>query len=253
MTSRPVPFRVLPILAAVTLVAAMLTLAAPAHADDDDHLVKVSSWCGQSVRFTNLTDEKVHISYEISVPLSPFSAKEGEFSVGPHKYYWLQAYGGQKGGPIHRLYYKVESDDHEQEGYVDQWKYCKKPLVKWYVKCGYVTFTNVFSHRVTVKYQEGGDYGEWDDDFRLYPGKSKKIEFDSKVLWFSAESRWDDHYRRQIGTIYQYKKCDEYEDYKKKHKDDDDDDEFELHDAGDFILKIIPFSGGPLLDKLSGR
>src|SRR5689334_23155124 len=115
MTSRTVPFRVLPILAAaMTLVAGMLTLAAPAQADDDDHLVKVSSWCGQSVRFTNLTGEKVHISYEITVPLSPFSAKEGEFSVGAHQYYWLKAYGGQKGGPVHRLYYKVESDDHEQ-------------------------------------------------------------------------------------------------------------------------------------------
>ena len=81
--------------------------------------------------------------------------------------------------------------------------------------------------------------------------ESKKIEFDTKVLWFSAESRWgDDNYRRQVGTLYQPKKCDdEYDDDKKKHDDDDDDDECELHDAGDFILKIIPFTGGPVLDK----
>ena len=66
------------------------------------------------------------------------------------------------------------------------------------------------------------------------------------MLWFSAESRWgDDHYRRQVGTLYQPKKCEEF---KKHDDDDDDDDEWELHDAGDFILKIIPFTDGPLLD-----
>ena len=231
---------------ALAVLAALLVTAAPAQADDDK-IIKVSSWCGYYVKFTNFSDEEVDVSWEIVVPLSPFSSKVGSFSVDPHETYSLQAYGGQKGGPVHRLYYKAESDDHEQEGYVDQWKYCKKPLVKTYVYCGYVKFTNVFNHKVTVKYQEGGDYGEWDDDFWFYPYQYKNVEFDSKVLWYSAESRWgDDKYRRQVGTVYQPKKCDEYEDYKKKHEDDDDDDEWELHDAGDFILKIIPFTGGPL-------
>jgi hypothetical protein len=258
MTSQTSRARVFSILAAaVSLFAGMLVfvLATPAQAYDDEHLVKVSYWCGQTVRFTNLTSDDVHISYEISVPLSPFSAKEGEFSLDAHETYWLKAYGGQKGGPVHRLYYKAESGDHDQEGYVDQWKYCKKPLVKTYAKCGHVTFTNVFNHKVKVWYQEGPDYGEWDDKFWLYPTHSKKIEFDSTVLWFSAESRWGYHYRRQIGTVYQPKKCDEYKDeYKKvKKHGDEDDDEWELHNAGDFILKIIPFSGGPLLDKPTFR
>ena len=235
--------------AALSIVAALLVVSTPASADDDVHdVVKVSSWCGQSVLFTNLTSEEVDVAYEFGVPLSLFSTKDGEFTIDPHETYTLPAYGGQKGGPPHRLFYKAESDDYEQEGYVDQWKYCKKYLVKTYVQCGYVTLTNVFDHKITVKHQEGGDYGEWDDDFWLYPGKSKKIEFDSGVLWFSAESRWGDHYRRQVGTIYHPKKCDEYKGYKKEH---DDDDEWELHDAGDFILKIIPFSRGPLLDDVN--
>ncbi len=234
---------------ALTLFGSLVVLSVPAQADhDDDHIVKVSSWCGYNVKFTNLSDEEVDISYEIVVPLSPFSSKYGDFSLDPRESYTLKAYGGQKGGPVHRLYYKAESDDHEQEGYVDQWKYCKKPLVKTSVTCGYVTFTNVFNHRVKVRYQEGPDYGLWEDDFRLFVGQSKRIEFDETVLWFSAESRWDHHYRRQVGTIYQPKKCDEYEEKVKKHDDDDDDDEWELHDAGDFILKIIPFTDGPLLD-----
>ena len=232
--------------AALTVLVGLLVGSSPAQAhDDDEHLIKVSSWCGQSVIFTNLTSDEVDVSYEIVVPLSPFSAKEGDFSLDSHETYTLPAYGGQKGGPVHRLYYMAEYDDHHQEGYVDQWKYCKQPLVKTYVQCGYVTFTNVFNHRVKVEYQQGPDYGDWDDDFRLYPGKSKKIEFEKTVLWFSAESRWDDHYRRQVGTLYQPKKCDEYK-KAKKNDDDHDDDEWELHDAGDFILKIIPFSGGPL-------
>jgi hypothetical protein len=232
---------------ALALLAGLLVMSAPAQADDDEKIIKVSTWCGQSVRFTNLSDEDVHVSWEIVVPLSPFSAKDGTFSVDPHENYTLQAYGGQKGGPVHRLYYKAESDDHEQEGYVDQWKYCTKPLVKTYVYCGHVKFTNVFNHKVTVKYQEGGDYGDWDKDFWFFPYQYKNVEFDSKVLWYSAESRWGEHYRRQVGTIYQPKKCDEYKEYEKKHDEDKDDDEWELHDAGDFILKIIPFTGGPLL------
>ena len=231
---------------ALTVLAALLVAAAPAQADhDDDHIIKVSYWCGQTVKFTNLSSDEVDVYWEIVAPLSPFSAKDGDFSLDPHESYTLKAYGGQQGGPHHRLYYKAESDDHDQEGYVDQWKYCKKPLVKTSVQCGYATFTNVFNHRVKVRYQEGPNYGYWDDDFRLRVGRSKKIEFDKKVLWFSAESRWDDdNYRRQVGTLYQPKKCEEY----KKHDDDDDDDEWELHDAGDFILKIIPFTDGPLLD-----
>ncbi len=233
-------------LATILSVLATLLMSAPAQADDDEHFIKVSSWCGQYVKFTNLSSEEVDVSYEIAVPLSPFSSTVGSFSIEPHETYSLQAYGGQKGGPVHRLYYKADYDDHEQEGYVDQYKYCKKPLVKTYVQCGYVTFTNVFNHKVTVRYQQGHDYGDWDEDFWFYPKQYKKVEFDSKVLWYSAESRWGDHYRRQVGTIYQPKKCDEYDDYKKKHDDDDDDDEFELHDAGDFILKILPFSRGPL-------
>jgi hypothetical protein len=253
MTPRISRVRILSILAATLAVfAALLASSAPAQADDDDKIIKVSSWCGYYVYFTNPSSHEVDVDYEIVVPLSPFSSKDGHFSLDPHETYKLQAYGGQKGGPVHRLYYYAESDDHDQEGYVDQWKHCaKKPLVKYSVHCGYATFTNVFNHKVKVKYQEGGDYGEWDDDFFFYPGQSKKIEFDSKVLWWSAESRWgDDHYRRLVGTIYQPKYCDEYEDYKKKHDDDDDDDdEFKLHDAGDFILKIIPFSDGPLIDK----
>jgi hypothetical protein len=250
MSSRIPSLRLLACLAtALTLFGSLMVLSAPAQADhDDDHLVKVSSWCGQSVLFTNLSSEEVDVSWEIVVPLSPFPSKVGEFSLDSDETYTLQAYGGQKGGPVHRLYYKAESDDYEQEGYVDQYKYCKKPLVKTSVQCGYVTFTNVFNHKVTVRYQQGHDYGDWDEDFWLYPTQDKKVEFDSKVLWYSAESRWGDHYRRQVGTVYQPKKCDEYEDYKKKHDDDDDDDEFELHDAGDFILKIIPFTDGPLLD-----
>ena len=248
MASRNSRVRVLSVLAStLAVLAALLATATPAQADhDDDHLIKVSSWCGYYVKFTNFSDEEVDVYWEIVAPLSPFSAKDGHFSLDPHESYTLQAYGGQKGGPHHRLYYKAESDDHEQEGYVDQWKYCKKPLVKWSVHCGYVTFTNVFNHRVKVRYQEGPDYGYWDDDFLLFVGKSKKIDFDKKVLWFSAESRWgDDNYRRQVGTLYQPKKCEEY---KKHDDDDDDDDEWELHDAGDFILKIIPFTDGPLLD-----
>jgi hypothetical protein len=255
MSSRIPSLRLFVCLAtALALLGSLIVLSAPAQADhDDDHVVKVSSWCGYYVKFTNLSDEEVDISYEIVVPLSPFSSKVGEFSLDPHETYTLKAYGGQKGGPVHRLYYKVESDDdHYQEGYVDQWKYCKKPLVKTSVQCGYVTFTNVFNHRVKVRYQEGPDYGLWEDDFLLYVGQSKRIEFDETVLWFSAESRWDDHYRRQVGTVYQPKKCDEYEEKAKEHDDEDDDDEWELHDAGDFILKVIPFSGGPLLDKTFG-
>ena len=231
---------------ALTVLAALLVAAAPAQADhDDDHILKVSYWCGQTVKFTNLSSDEVDVYWEIVAPLSPFSAKDGDFSLDARESYTLKAYGGLQGGPHHRLYYKAESDDHDQEGYVDQWKYCKKPLVKTSVQCGYATFTNVFNHRVKVRYQEGPNYGYWDDDFRLRVGRSKKIEFDKKVLWFSAESRWDDdNYRRQVGTLYQPKKCEEY----KKHDDDDDDDEWELHDAGDFILKIIPFTDGPLLD-----
>ncbi len=236
---------------ALAVLAALLVGAAPAQADhDDDHLIKVSSWCGFYVKFTNLTDEEVDVYWEIVAPLSPFSAKDGDFSLDPHESYTLKAYGGQKGGPHHRLYYKAESDDHDQKGYVDQWKSCKSPLVKASVRCGYATFTNVFNHRVKVRYQEGPEYGYWDDDFRLKVNRSKQVEFDKKVLWFSAESRWgDDNYRRQVGTLYQPKKCKEY----KKHDDDDDDDEWELHDAGDFILKIIPFSDGPLLDTSTFR
>ncbi|MGH3473793.1 MAG: hypothetical protein ACRDOT_02660 [Aeromicrobium sp.] len=231
---------------ALTVLAALLVTAAPAQADhDDDHILSVSSWCGQTVRFTNLSSDEVDVYWEIVAPLSPFSAKVGDFSLDPRESYTLNAIGGLEGGPAHRLYYKAESDDHDQEGYVDQWKYCKTPLVKTYVECGYVTFTNVFNHRVKVRYQQGHDYGDWDDDFLLFVGRSKKIEFDEKVLWFSAESRWDDNYRRQVGTIYQPEQCEEY---KKHDDDDDDDDEWELHDAGDFILKIIPFSDGPLLD-----
>ena len=232
---------------ALSVLAALLVTAAPAQADhDDDHIIRVSSWCGYYVKFTNFSDEEVEVYWEIVAPLSPFSAKDGDFSLDPHESYTLKAYGGQQGGPAHRLYYKAESDDHDQKGSVDQWKYCRKPLVKTSVQCGFATFTNVFNHRVKVRYQEGPNYGHWDDDFRLRVGRSKKIEFDKKVLWFSAESRWDDdNYRRQVGTLYQPKKCEEY---KKHDDDDDDDDEWELHDAGDFILKIIPFTDGPLLD-----
>ena len=246
MTSRNTRVRALTILSASVAVFAALLVTSPAQADhEDDHLIKVSSWCGFYVKFTNYTDEEVDVYWEIVAPLSPFSAKDGKFSLDPHESYTLQAYGGQKGGPHHRLYWKAESDDHEQEGYVDQSKYCKSPLVKTYVECGYVTFTNVFNHRVKVYYQQGPEYGYWDDDFTLFVGKSKRIEFDEKVLWFSAESRWDDKYRRQVGTLYQPEQCEEYQ---KHDEDDDDDDEWELHDAGDFILKIIPFSDGPLLD-----
>jgi hypothetical protein len=248
MTSRNTRVRVLSILAStVALSAALLAAAAPAQADhEDDHIIKVSSWCGYYVKFTNVSDEEVEVHWEIVAPLSPFSAKDGHFSLDPDESYTLKAYGGNQGGPHHRLYYKAESDDHDQDGYVDQWKSCKSPLVKASVKCGQATFTNVFNHRVKVRYQEGPEYGFWDDDFTLKVNRSKQIEFDQKVLWFSAESRWDDdNYRRQVGTLYQPKNCKEY---KKHDDDDDDDDEWELHDAGDFILKIIPFTDGPLLD-----
>ena len=246
MTSRITRGRALAILSATVAVFAALLVASPAQADhEDDHLIKVSSWCGFYVKFTNYTDEEVDVYWEIVAPLSPFSAKDGDFTLDPQESYTLKAYGGLKGGPYHRLYWKAESDDREQEGYVDQWKYCKKPLVKTSAKCGYATFTNVFNQRVKVRYQEGPDYGYWDDDFTLFVGRSKRIDFDETVLWWSAESRWgDDNYRRQVGTIYQPKKCEEY-----KKLDDDDDDEWELHDAGDFILKIIPFTDGPLLDR----
>ena len=254
MTSRNSRVRISSILvASLAALVALLAGSAPVQADDDDDdhkLIKVSSWCGYYVYFTNRTSHEVDVDYEIVVPLSPFSSKDGHFSLDPHETYRLKAYGGQKGGPVHRLYYNAERGNHDQSGHVDQWKHCgKKPLVKYYVKCGYAYFTNVFNHKVKVKYQEGGDYGDWEDDFFFYPGQYKRVYFESKVLWWSAESKWDDHYRRQVGTIYQPKHCDEYKDYKKKHDDDDDDDEWELHDAGDFILKIIPFSDGPLIDK----
>ena len=254
MISRPSRVRVFSIVtASVAVFAGLLVSSTPAQADDDKKFVKVSSWCGQYVYFTNLSSDEVEVKYEIVVPLSPFSAKEGHFSLDSHESYTLKAYGGQVGGPVHRLYYNAESDDHYQQGYVDQWKYCKKPLVKAYVQCGYVNFTNVFNHRVKVKYQEGSDYGDWDDEFWFYPSQYKKVEFHKKVLWYVAESRWNDHYRRQVGTLYKPSKCgkyDEYDDYKKKHEDDDDD-EFEPHDAGDFILKMLTFTGGPVVDKPS--
>jgi hypothetical protein len=254
MTSRISRARVFSILAAVlALFAALLAAAPPAQADDDDDhvkkLVSVSSWCGQYVRFTNRTSHEVDVSYEIVRPLSPFGSKEGDFELDGRESYSLKAYGSQKSG--YRLYFRAEWDDHYQQGYVDQWKYCGRYLVKTYVWCGHVKFTNVFNHKVKVRYQEGPGYGYWDDDFRLRVGRSKTIEFDSSKLWFTATSQWgDDHYRRQNGAIYQPKYCDEYEDYKKKHDDDDDydEDEYDLHDSGDFMLKILPFTGGPLLD-----
>ena len=254
MTSRNTRVRVLSMLAAaLALFAGLLVGSAPAQADDDDKFLKVSSWCGQYIYFTNLSSDEVEVDYEFVVPLSPFSKKEGHFSLDPHKSYTLKAIGGQPGGPVHRLYYYAESDEHYQQGYVDQWKYCKKPLVQAYVQCGYVIFTNVFNHKVTVEYQKGSDYGDWDDEFSIFPKQSKKVKFDHKILWYNAESRWDDNYRRQVGTLYQPQKCDkykEYDDYKKKH-DDDDDDEFEPHDAGDYILKMLTFTGGPVVDKPS--
>lgn len=256
MTSRKA--RVLSILSATFAVfAALLATAAPAQADDHDQdkFIKVSTWCGQYVYFTNLGSDEVEVDYEFVVPLSPFSTKEGHFSLDPHESYTLKAIGGKVGGPVHRLYYYAESDDHYQEGYVDQWKYCKKPLVKAYVDCEYAYFTNAFNHRVTVEYQRGSEYDEWDDDFSFFPSQNKKVKFDHKVLWYQAESRWgDDNYRRQVGTLYRpstCKKYEEYDEYKKKHDDDDDDDEFEPHDAGDYILKMLTFTGGPVVDKPS--
>ena len=171
MTSRISRVRMFSIVAAaLAVLAGLLVSATPAQADDDDKIIKVSTWCGQYVYFTNRSSEELDVYYEIVVPLSPFAAKDGHFSLDPHETHTLKAYGGQQGGPVHRLYYKAESDDHHQDGYVDQWKYCKKPLVKAYAKCGYAYFTNVFNHRVKVKYQEGPDYGYWDDDFKLYVG-----------------------------------------------------------------------------------
>ena len=156
MDSRISRVRVFSILTtAFGVFAALMVMSAPAQADDDDKIITVSSWCGQYVKFTNRSSDEVDVSYEIVVPLSPFSSKYGKFSLDSHESYTLKAYGGQKGGPAHRLYYKAESDDHDQKGYVDQWKYCKKSLVKTSVQCGYATFTNVFNHRVKVRYQEG--------------------------------------------------------------------------------------------------
>ena len=199
-----------------------------------------------NVKFTNLGSEEVDVYWEIVVPLSPFSSKVGEFSLDSHETYTLQAYGGQKGGPDHRLYYKAESDDHEQEGYVDQWKYCKKPLVKTSVQCGYVTFTNVFNHRVKVRVPGGPRLRLLGR--RLHCSSSAGRRRSSSTRRCCGSALRADGATTTIGgrsaRSTSPSECEEY----KKHDDDDDDDEWELHDAGDFILKIIPFTDGPLLD-----
>jgi hypothetical protein len=222
--------------AAVIALTGLVVVAAPAQADDK--LVKVSSWCNRTVTFTNLTSKKVRVEYKSGVPLSPFPDVEGKFTLQPYAKYTLKAPGGNYDsdeGTTHRLYYEAESGDRDQDGYVKQWRYCKG-LVTTYPRCGYVKFTNISKYKVRVWYRDGDDYYYWDDYFRLFPYKSKTIEFHARKLAYLAEKGSGDTYRRQFGTVYMPKKCDDYKD----DDDDDDDDLFDPDFVGEFILRLIP-------------
>jgi hypothetical protein len=196
-------FAVAPTVMAGLLVAA----AAPAQADDD--LVRVSSWCGSYVTFRNITSKKVYVSYRSGVPVSPFPAQQGEFYLKGYSTYTLKVKGSKHygdEGTTHRLYYEAERGDDDQDGYVRQWKNCGG-LVKYSTYKCYVKFTNISPYRVWITIKDGDDYFYWDDEFRLYSGKSKTIEFRARVLKFTAERRSDDGYKRQSGTVYLPKKC----------------------------------------------
>ena len=227
---------------AVGLTGLMAVAAAPAQADDK--LVKVSPWCKRVVTFTNLTSKKVRVEYESGVPISPFSDKDGKFTLKPYSSYTLKAPGGDYHSDelfTHRLYWEAEKygdDDDDQDGYVKQWRNCKG-LVKTQVWCGHVKFKNFTGFTVRVSYRDGSDYYYWDDDFTLYAYKSKTIEFNSRKLHYLAEKGSGGSYRQQFGTVYMPKKCDDYDD----DDDDDDDDDYDPDFFGNFILRLIPGFG----------
>jgi hypothetical protein len=217
----------------------LMAVTAPAQADDK--LVKVSSWCKRTITFTNLTSKKVRVEYESGVPISPFPDEDGKFTLKPYRSYTLKALGGDWSSDesfTHRLYWEAERGDDDQDGYVKQWRNCKG-LVTTQVWCGHVKFKNFTKFKVRLSYRDGSDYYYWDDDFTLFPYKSRTIEFHARKLHYLAEKGIGGSYRQQFGTVYMPKKCDDYDD----DDDDDDDDDYDPDFFGNFILRLIPGFG----------